>query len=128
MGLTKFLQKRVADTPEKIAEREAEKLHKQKVDAAFLKARREEELRLAEERGKAAAQTGTKKKGGLLATIGNVAQGALYGMEKGAKAFNDGVGSSDWNVPKQSDVLVIPKGNNNLFFEPERKKKYERDW
>ena len=78
-------------------------------------------------RGKEAAVKG-KKKGGLLSTIGNIAEGALYGMEKGAKAFNDGVGSNDWNVPKQSDVLVIPKGNNNLFFEPEHKKKYERDW
>jgi hypothetical protein len=127
MGLTKFLLKKVAESPEEKAKRLE---HKKAVAKAYQAAYDEEELTQATARGKAEAAKG-KKKGGLLNTIGNVAQGALYGMEKGAKAFNDGIGSNEWSVPKQSDALVIPDGNSDIFFgsqPPKRKKKYERDW
>ena len=125
MGLTKFLQKKIAQTPEEKAERVA---HKKAYDKAFQDAFDAEELEQAKIRGKEAAIKG-KKKGGLLGTIGNVAQGVVYGMEKGAKSFNDGVGANDFVVPKQNDILAIPKGNNDLFFGPTKhKKKYERDW
>jgi hypothetical protein len=125
MGLTKFLQKKIAQSPE---EKEARAAHKKAVDDAFQKAYDEEELKQAAVRGKEAAVKG-KKKSGLLNTIGAVAEGALYGMNKGAKAFNEGVGSNEWTVPKQNDMLSIPEGNNDIFFgSTKRKKKYERDW
>ena len=116
--------KKVTETPE---EKEARLEHKKKVAKAYQAAYDAEELEQAKIRGKEAAIKG-KKKGGLLSTIGNVAQGVVYGMDKGAKAFNDGMGAGDFNVPKQNDMLAIPKGNNDLFFDTERKRKYPRDW
>ena len=140
MGFTSFLKKKVADTPEKQAERTELKLHKAEVKAAYDKAFKEEELKAATEHGKLdGAKAGAigKKKGSLLKTIGNVAEGMVYGVNKGADAFNQGVGLQNFNleVPKQNEQITIPRGNNDIFYgsvnqydEPSsRKKKKHRN-
>jgi hypothetical protein len=124
MGLTNFLKKKIIDTPEKQIEREELKQHKLKVKQAYDKAYREAELTAATEKGnlEGAKAPITKKKGSLLSTIGNIAEGMVYGVNKGADAFNKGVGLQDFNleVPKQTDQLIIPQGNNDLFYDSNR--------
>ena len=108
MGLSKLLQKK----PLTDAERE----HKAKVKAAYDKAFQEAEITAATERGKLEGSKATAKKGGLINTIGRAAEGALYGINKGAKAFNDSMGSNDFVVPKQEEILGAPKGSNDIFY------------
>ena len=140
MGFTSFLKKKVADTPEKQVERTALKLHKAKVKEAYDIAFREAELESAKTQAKLdGTKAGAigKKKGSLLKTIGNVAEGMVYGVNKGADAFNQGVGLQNFNleVPKQNEQITIPRGNNDIFYgsvnqydEPSlRKKKKHRN-
>jgi hypothetical protein len=116
MGLTGFLKKKLTETPEEKADRLSHEAQVKKIRReAFYKA----ELEAAAEHGRiegAKAGYGEgKKKGGLLTTIGRAAEGALVGVNKGAKMFNDGMGIEGLGIPKQTDELVIPKGNNDLF-------------
>ena len=120
-GLTSFLKKKVADTPEKQVEREELKLHKAEVKAAYDIALKEEELKAATEHGKldgAKAGAAGKKKGSLLKTIGNIAEGMVYGVNKGADSFNQSVGLQNFNleVPQQNERIVLPKGNSDIFY------------
>ena len=144
MGLTSLLKdKLLNDDPEKRvarkAEKEAEREHQKRVKEAYDKAFREEQLKAAIEQGRlAGSKVGVKKKGGLLKTIGNIAEGMVYGVNKAADTFNKGVGVNTLELPEQ-DMLTAPKGNNDLITMPKgnddmlfgsrhssKKRKYER--
>ena len=86
MGLTKLLKGKPLS--------EEEKTHRAKVKEAYDKAYREAELKAAEEQGKQAGAKAIAKKqnSSLLGTIGRVAEGMYVGINKGADAFNKGVG------------------------------------
>jgi len=129
MGFTSLLKKKLEDTPEKIAEREADKAHKAKVKKAYDDAYREAELKAATERGALEGAKSTGKKKGLLNTIGAAAEGALVGINKGADAFNKGMGVNTLEIPRQDDMIVLPKGNSDIFFGSDQpnKKKHHRE-
>lgn len=99
MGLTGFLKKKPLS--------DEEKQHQAKVKEVYDKARREAELEAAKEQGKqAGSKVGSAKKGGLLSTIGNIAEGALYGINKGADAFNKGVGIESLDASEDNNDLL----------------------
>ena len=79
------------ETPE---EKAARKAHEAEVEKAYQAAYDKAELEAAVERGtNAGKNAGDKKKGELLATLGGVAEGAIYGINKGADTFVKGVGN-----------------------------------
>ena len=135
MGLSSWVKKKLLEeSPEKKAQRKLEREYKAKVKEAYLKAYYTAELEAAEEQGKLAGKNSQvkSKNSGLLATIGRVAEGTMKGINQGADMFNQGMGTgsislkesdSELVLPK-NDMLVLPKGNNDLFFEdkPHRKK------
>ena len=94
---------------------EDEKAHREAVRKAEQEAQWEEELIVASDRGKALAHK--KKSNSLLGAIGAAAEVALVGINKGADAFNKGVGVTSLDLPKQDERIVLPKGNNNLVFD-----------
>jgi len=116
-------------TPEEIEQ-------KAKVDAAFREAYNKEEIKGAHLRGAREGRKAgeTKQNSGVLATISRIAEGSLYGVNKGAEAFNKGVGLQDFNLqaPKtDTAVLNLPVGNDDIFFgsNPVKKKRsYSPDW
>jgi hypothetical protein len=126
MGFTKFLKKKIEDTPEKIAEREAEKTHKLEVKKAYDTAYREAELKAATQRGTLEGAKSTGKKKSLLNTIGAAAEGALVGINKGADAFNKGMGVNTLEIPRQDDMIILPKGNSDIFWGSDQPKKKHR--
>ena len=47
----------------------------------------------------------------ILATLGRVAGGIVYGIDKGADTFNKGIGAYDMEVPKGSNDILGIRGN-----------------
>jgi hypothetical protein len=120
------------ETPEeKTARLTSEAEEKKTYDEEFHKAKMEAIKKRAATEGEKAGLT-PKKKGGLLNTIGAIAEGSLYGMNKGAEAFNKGVGLQDFNLKmpnNDNETSILPKGKNDLFFdsdEPKRRKRRVR--
>lgn len=118
------------ETPE---EKTARKEHEAAVKKAYDEAYQQAELEGAKLRGqREGAKAGANKQSNsLLSTIGRGAEGMLYGINKGADAFVKGVGIEDFDMKAPSgnnDLLVVPKGNNNLFFDDidDRPKRHKR--
>ena len=102
MGLTKFLKEKLEGNPE-------EKQHRALLKETYTKNLRAAELegakRAGTRQGFKKGQSYSKPKSGL-GMIGSMAEGAVHGINKGAGAFNTGMGMDDF---------APAKGNHDLF-------------
>jgi hypothetical protein len=112
MGLGNFLKKKLEGDP---AKRQAEREHKTEVKKAHDEAYNAAEIVGAKKRGvREGYQAGQRKQSsGILGMMGAAAEGAVYGINKGAETFNNGIGLNDF---------AAQKGNSDLFgFAPQPK-------